>query len=205
MIHPSVVAAFDFDKTLTNRDSLLPFLYEQTGFFRALWKMILLAPLFLKFFFGKLSRQEIKEKILTQFFKGMPIRQLKAICKRYADKKLDVYLNAQAIERLRWHQRQGHRCILVSASIDLYLRPWAERYGFEEIFASTLEVDSKGNVTGKLKGKNCWGVEKTKRLTNYLGPKETYQLYAYGDSLGDQELLALADYPFYKSFKTKIF
>jgi HAD superfamily phosphoserine phosphatase-like hydrolase len=93
----------------------------------------------------------------------------------------------------------------VSASIDLYLRPWAERYGFEEILASTLEVDSKGNVTGKLKGKNCCGVEKTKRLTNYLGPKETYQLYAYGDSLGDQELLALADYPFYRSFKTKIF
>jgi HAD superfamily hydrolase (TIGR01490 family) len=167
--------------------------------------MIQLIPVFFKFFVGLLSRQETKEQILTQFFKGMPIRLLKASCKRYADRKLDFYLNPQAIERLKWHQRQGHRCILVSASIDLYLRPWAERYGFEEVLSSALEITSKGIVTGKLQGKNCWGIEKVKRLTHYLGPKESYQLYAYGDSRGDQELLALADYPFYKSFKSKIF
>ncbi|CUI17878.1 protein involved in cell wall biosynthesis, morphogenesis and cell division [Candidatus Protochlamydia naegleriophila] len=196
----SIVAAFDFDNTLTVRDSLVPFLFEQAGFLKASYYLAALIPDFLQFQCGYLSRQATKEKILTKFFKGVSFCDLQMSAKRYAANQLDSYLNPQAVERLKWHQQQGHRCILVSASIDLYLCPWAERHGFEKTLASTLALDKQERVTGLLKGNNCWGAEKVKRIEDYLGPRESYQLYAYGDSRGDQELLALADYPFYRSF-----
>ncbi len=196
----SIVAAFDFDNTLTVRDSLVPFLFQQTGFFKTSYQLARLVPSFLQFQLGCLSRQETKEKILTQFFKGIPFHDLQASACQYAVNQLDHYLNPVAIERLKWHQQHGHRCILVSASIDLYLHPWAERYGFEKTLASTLALDKQGCVTGLLQGNNCWGAEKVKRIEDYLGPKEAYQLYAYGDSRGDHEMLRLADYPFYRRF-----
>lgn len=197
---PSIVAAFDFDNTLTVRDSLVPFLFKQAGFFKAYYHFARLAPAFLNFQLGYLSRQETKEKILTQFFKGISFHDLQASAKHYATNHLDHHLNPKALARLKWHQQQGHRCILVSASIDLYLSPWAERHGFEKALTSTLALDQQECVTGLLQGNNCWGAEKVKRLEDYLGPRETYRLYAYGDSRGDQEMLALADYPFYRSF-----
>ena len=70
--------------------------------------------------------------------------------------------------------------------------------GFDEVIASELEV-VEGVVTGRLKGLNCWGPEKTRRLKESIG-ETTYTLYAYGNSRGDKELLEMADYPFYKTF-----
>ncbi len=98
--------------------------------------------------------------------------------------------------RLHWHQRQGHRCVLVSASMDIYLKPWAAAAGFDDVVCSTLEFHD-GRVTGRLAGGNCYGDEKARRLAQLLGEQD-YTLYAYGDSRGDKELLAMADYGYYR-------
>ena len=45
----SVVAVFDFDGTLTRRDSLLPFLHRAVGRFRFLWGMLVLTPMLLRY------------------------------------------------------------------------------------------------------------------------------------------------------------
>lgn len=194
------VAAFDFDHTLTDRDSLLAFLFYQAGCWKSSWYLVQLFPYFIQFFLGLIGRQEIKEKILTRFFKGLEGYSLQKWGQAYAEKQLDSYLKPQAIKRLQWHQAQGHECILISAAPDFYLHPWAERHGFKKVLSSHLELDKQGCVTGRLQGVNCWGPEKVRRLLTYLGSKDSYELYAYGDSRGDQELLALADHPFYRCF-----
>ena len=104
------------------------------------------------------------------------------------------------MQRLAWHRQQGHRCVVISASLELYLRPWASTVGFDEVLGSRLEVLDNGRTSGKLLGENCFGPEKMRRLEALLGPREGYTLYAYGDSRGDKELLSAADYAFYKSF-----
>lgn len=197
----SIVAAFDFDNTLTDRDSLLPFLFYIHGIWKTSYHLALLGPDFARFLIGNLSRQAVKEKILSRFIGNCRFADVQALGQRYADQLLDRYLQSDALKRLVWHQSQGHRCLLVSASLDFYLKPWAMRHGFEEVLCSTLEVTPTGYVTGRLVGLNCWGPEKVRRLLAYLGPKENYQLYVYGDSRGDQEILALADYPFYRTFQ----
>lgn len=194
----NIVAAFDFDGTLINRDSLLPFLFYTNGWNKTIIKLVQSSPVLIGFVLGLRSRQEAKECLLTQFFKGMPIGELNNLAETYAAKHLNDYLREGALERIKWHQDQGHRCILVSASIETYLKPWGKANGFSEVIASKLETTEDGIVTGRLKGKNCWGEEKVRRLEQVVGPKKEYILYGYGDSRGDQELLKLADYPFYR-------
>lgn len=199
-LHPSTVAAFDFDNTLTTRDSLVPFLLRLKGFWKTAFFFTLLTPYFVCYLLGLYSRQEIKEQILSRFFKGCSFIELQKWGKSYADEELDSYVRREAMEKMAWHNSQGHRCIIVSASPDFYLLPWALRHGFEAALGSKLETAPDGTVTGKLEGINCWGVEKVRRLTHYLGASGYHTLYVYGDSLGDKELLALADYPFYGRF-----
>lgn len=67
------------------------------------------------------------------------------------------------------------------------------------VLASKLETNQQ-TITGKLQGNNCRGKEKVKRLQEIFGDKNNYFLYAYGDSLGDKELLEYADVSFYKPF-----
>ena len=80
--------------------------------------------------------------------------------------------------------------------MDLYLEPWAKLNHFDDLICSRLEIDGSQKITGKLKGLNCWGPEKSRRLLELLGPKENFVLYAYGNSRGDHEMLELSDYPF---------
>ncbi len=196
------IAAFDFDKTLTDRDSFLPFLFFAAGFYNTIFNLFPLTPVFLAFIFGIYSRQEVKEAILTRFFKGIPIDHLEKLGKRYAEEKLDQFLKPEGMKCFKWHKALGHRCILVSAAPDFYLKYWGAKHGFEACLASELAVSPDGIVTGRLNGLNCRGPEKKRRLLEYLGSIE-YELYAYGDSPGDAELLAMANFPFYRTFGRK--
>ncbi len=196
-----IIAVFDFDHTLTDRDSLVPFLFYIQGFWKTMYHFIALGPAFTKYLMGLLSRQSIKEKILTRFIGNRLFADVQALGETYADQQLDRYLKPEALKRLAWHQAQGHRCLLVSASLEFYLKPWAARHGFEEVIASRLELTPTGYVTGRLIGFNCWGPEKKRRLLAYLDSTKQAQLYVYGDSRGDHEILALADYSFYRKFE----
>lgn len=200
MFNSSTVAVFDFDNTLTDRDSLLPFLFYVQGFWKTIFLLITLIPHFIRYVIGNLPRQQMKEKILRRFIGGKSLVEVKALGQKYVDQQLDRYLKPEALKRLAWHLSQGHRCLLVSASLEFYLIPWAKKHGFENVLASRLEITSDGYVTGNLVGLNCWGPEKERRLLAYFGSLKPDHIYAYGDSRGDQEMLQWAHYPFYRTF-----
>ena len=100
----------------------------------------------------------------------------------------------EILERLRWHRSEGHEIVIVSASLDSYLTPLAPRLGVDHVISTSLEVDQSGLVTGRLAGGNVRGPEKARRLRAWLGDGPL-ELWAYGDSSGDDELLAMADHP----------
>ncbi len=98
------------------------------------------------------------------------------------------------VERMAWHDRQGHRRILVSASLAVYLEPFGRLTGFDHVIATRLEVDGTGRLTGRLHGPNVRAHQKALRLQELLGPSPV-ELWAYGNSAGDREMLAMADHP----------
>lgn len=192
------IAAFDFDGTLTYHDSLLPFLRFIKGDFATLKNIFLEIPLFILYLIGKANRQKVKEALLSRFLKGMSKQEIEIKAQKFAREIIPQKLRPQALERIHWHQKQGHRCILISANLDIYLKPWGQLVKFDRTITSKVAFSKEDFITGKLEGLNCRGEEKVRRLLAEEGPREHYILYAYGDSAGDKELLDIADYPFYQ-------
>lgn len=187
------VAFFDFDGTLTRRDTLLPFLRLISGTPTFAVKMTYLSPV-LAAYATKLMRNDVaKEIVLRHFLRGMQPDALYSYGRKFVDTVLPGLERPEGIERLRWHKAQGHTCVLVSASLDVYLDPWARNAGFDAWITSSLALDEEGRVSGRLEGGNCFGEEKVRRIKAWLYDKNCVALYAYGDSHGDLPMLSLVD------------
>jgi len=193
-----VVAAFDFDGTLTRRDTLLPFLLYMFGATTVMRHTFVLSPTLIGYALGWIRNDVAKERVFARCLAGIKLDTLQQQGERFAMEVLPGLLRKEAMTRLDWHKKQGHRCIVISASLNLYVRPWAIKVGFDDVIASHLEALADGSITGNLSGGNCFGAEKVIRLEALLGPSNEYVLYAYGDSRGDRELLSVADYAYYQ-------
>jgi HAD superfamily hydrolase (TIGR01490 family) len=194
------VAAFDFDGTLTHRDSLIPFLHYAAGSMKFAVKIARLSPLLAGYGLGMIRNDRAKERLLSCFFSSRALTDIEAIGNRFAAQRLPAMVTDEAFARFLWHKSQGHVCVLVSASLIHYLGPWAKTVGFDHVIASSLETDSTNRVSGRLLDGNCYGPEKARRLQAWLnGTNAT--IFAYGDSRGDREMLAMADYPHYRSIQ----
>jgi HAD superfamily hydrolase (TIGR01490 family) len=185
------IAAFDFDGTLTTRDSMFAYIAFVKGKTRLLLGMIWLLPMLIRFKLGIKDRQEAKEQLLYHFFGGMDEKVLRQQAEYFSQQKIPQMLRKEIIDRLTWHQNQGHRCFLVSASLDLWLQPFADTYKLELL--STQAQFSNGKYTRTFRSANCYGPEKVKRIQAALEGQPDYFVYAYGDSNGDREMLAWAD------------
>ena len=104
------------------------------------------------------------------------------------------HLRAQAIDRVDWHRTQGHRLVIVSASLGVYVRPIAERLRFDAVLATELEVDDDGRLTGRLGARTSAAPRRPAASTRGSADMPAY-VWAYGDSSGDRELWARADRP----------
>lgn len=192
------IALFDFDGTLTRRDTLLPFLRHCVGTSRFVGILVAQMPSLLGLVSGLLPNDLVKQRVLGAFFHGWALEELQHLGRSFSAQVLPSLLRPSTMEILRWHLAQGHRCFLVSASLDVYLEPWAEQEGFAGLLCSRLEVSGSGCVSGRLRGRNVFGLEKVERLAHALGDDLDAIEYAYGDSRGDFEMLALARHAWYR-------
>jgi phosphatidylglycerophosphatase C len=200
-VNKQIVAAFDFDGTLTYHDTYLPFLCYSEGYLKTALGIGFSLPVLATCYCHTHYRQIAKEAILKNVLGGVPMDAARRYGEQFALGPLQTKIRPEAVKKLKWHQEQGHRCVLISANLDIYLEPWALNAGFHDLICSRIEADRHGKLTGKLIGLNCWGPEKTRRLNLLLGSKENFMLYAYGDSKGDLPLLNLADHPYYRRFE----
>jgi phosphatidylglycerophosphatase C len=185
------VAAFDFDGTLVPGDSLWPYLRRLAGRRVALGTARALPGMVVAYRRG--GRDAAKAVLLRRVLGGVDAARGQRVGAAYG-RDLAARVTPAMAERLHWHQRQGHRLVLVSASLTVYLEPFAAAAGFDDVIATRLEVGAAGTLTGRLVGANVRGEEKATRLRALLGAGPV-ELWAYGDSAGDRELLAMADHP----------
>jgi phosphatidylglycerophosphatase C len=190
------VAAFDFDGTMIRGDSFMPFLVRAVG--PGKFGQIVIRSSASTAQAYRLGRRDASKAVLVRrLLRGYPADRLDDLGRRYAV-LLSQRIRPQMAERVAWHQQRGHRLVIVSASLDVYLAPTGKALGFDQVLATELEVGSDGRLTGRLLGPNVRGVEKSARLREWLAQELAgvpYQLWAYGDSAGDRELLAMADHP----------
>jgi HAD superfamily hydrolase (TIGR01490 family) len=193
-----VVAAFDFDVTMTTRDTFVPFLERAFGRNRVRAAFLRLSSDALKVALGLSSRDRFKEKLVEALFRGESVEALHEVGRAHAE-VIETLVRPAALRRIAWHRERGDRTVMVSASLDLYLSPVASKLGFDDLLCTRLG-ESQQVFDGSLAGANCRGPEKQKRLESLLGDLSRVELYAYGDSAGDREMLAAADHPYYRAF-----
>jgi phosphatidylglycerophosphatase C len=189
-----VVAAFDVDGTLTTRDCVRPFLERVAGRRRMVTSMIR-RPLATVNAAVRRDRDRFKEIIVGGSLRGKAIADVETIGEQFAQFVLVNWLRPDTLRRLRWHQQAGHITVIVSASLAVYLRPLAMRLGIDDVLCtdSTRSGDRYGD---RLNGPNCRAAEKRRRLDVWLEERRWVhaEVWAYGDSVGDRELLARADH-----------
>jgi phosphatidylglycerophosphatase C len=188
------VAAFDFDGTLSRADTFIPFLARSCGWRRLVWAATATAAVS-----RTLDRDRLKVGMVGHLFRGWSADDLDAHGKDYAA-SLQAVLRPEMVERVQWHQAEGHAVVVVSAGLGAYLRPLADALGLDDVLAVELLADAGGRCTGMVDGGvNNRGPAKAARLQAWIetrfGSGAAVELWAYGDSSGDEELLALADHP----------
>ncbi|MGI6242428.1 MAG: HAD family hydrolase [Prevotella sp.] len=204
------VYVFDFDGTLTTRDTLLEFIKYGKGRQAFLLGFLLYAPLLVLMKLGLYPNGKAKQRIFAHFFKGMSVDDFNTLCQRFADDNRSRLLRPKGEETLRQALKNGAMVLIVSASIDHWVKPFFSCYEMRSmpsaehgihILGTQLET-SNGKLTGRFSTSNCYGREKVRRIENALpGSREEYEIIAFGDSRGDKEMLDFADKGYYKPFR----
>lgn len=191
------VYAFDFDGTLTNRDSLLAFIRYAKGTTAFCLGFLLHAPWLVLMLLGLYPNWKAKQRVFSYFFRGMPLEAFDALCQAFAkdNRHLLRPLASQTIEKVRSEEAE---VVIVSASIDNWVQPF---FPDVKVIGTQVEVIN-GRLTGRFLTKNCYGQEKVNRLLSLYPHRQDYCLVAYGDSRGDKELLSFADESHFKPFRT---
>lgn len=186
------VAAFDFDGTLTRKDTLLEFIKFACGRGRFYGGFLLYSPMLVAYKLGLYPNWKAKQRLFSHFFGGMPYKEFARLGEEFSA-EIDRMVRAETLETLKRHVAEGAKVYVVSASIEEWVRPWCVRQGVEKVLATKIEVTKEGRVSGRFLTPNCYGAEKVRRLQAAEPHRAAYYLYAYGDSRGDKELLDYAD------------
>ncbi|MBQ6200004.1 MAG: haloacid dehalogenase-like hydrolase [Prevotella sp.] len=180
--------AFDFDGTLTTRDTLIAFIRYACGTPRFLLGFLLHAPLLVLMKLRLYSNGKAKQRLFSWFFRGMPIETFDALCQSFASTHRHL-LRPETVRLLQQALSEGSEVLVVSASIDNWVQTF---FPAVTVLGTQIEVID-GRLSGRFLTPNCYGQEKVRRILALHPDRSAYRLTAYGDSRGDRELLAFAD------------
>jgi len=197
---PVQLIAFDFDGTITTKDTFALFLRYYAGTPRWALKIITLLPSFAAYGLRIIDRSAVKRHVVRRFFKGRSEAQMLARAADFARDVIPGLIRPEAIAEVKAKLARGEAVSLVSASINPYLDVWAESVGVPKVIATRLQSES-GVLTGELDGVNCWGEGKLSAIKAEMGRKKYEIAEAYGDSEGDKPMLIAARVSFYRPFR----
>ena len=189
------LALFDFDGTVTFRDSFAGFIRYAVGHRRFYLGIASLIPVFGGFLLGLIPAWRAKELMSIFFFNGLDACKFEELASKYSREELPKIVRKIAQERIEWHKQQGDTVVIVSASMDIWLKDWCKAQQ-ADLIATMLEVKD-GRISGKFLTKICNGREKVRRIEERYNLSDFDCIYAYGDRPGDRPMLAIANKRYY--------
>jgi phosphatidylglycerophosphatase C len=195
------VVAFDFDGTLTVRDSFTAFLKWRAGPLRFRLGLLRLTPSLIAYLFHR-DRGRIKAQAVAEFLKGVPRETLEAEARAFAEAFSRRLLRPDAVAAWKRWRAQRVTLVIVTASPTAIVGPFARGLGADLLIGTELAYDEYGKVAGAFTTPNCRGPEKVVRLKNAFGPDVRVKA-AYGDTGGDREMLAMSELPGFRVFTAK--
>nr|WP_280921053.1 HAD family hydrolase [Frateuria flava] len=190
------MALFDFDGTITTRETMAAFMYRAVPARRQAWGRLLLAPWVAGYKCGVVPGVSVRAAVVRVGFAGVALASVQAHGVAFADEALPPLLRPEVMARIRWHQQQGDTVAVVSGGLDVYLAPWCRLHGLALVCSALEHRD--GRLTGRYQGAQCVGGEKARRVRATYDLAHYGRIYAYGDTHEDLALLDLAHHRFYR-------
>lgn len=196
------IAVFDFDGTITRKDTLIEFIRFAKGSMALYWGLLLYLPWLVLMKLHLYDNGKAKERVFSWFFKGLSLAEFNQMGKQFYETQAEKLLHTDAVKAINKHMQNGDIVVILSASIENWVQPFASAVQAEGLISTQAEAQSD-KLTGRFATKNCYGQEKVNRLKTWLDAnvKEQSYVIAYGDSRGDKELLEFANEKHYKQFK----
>ena len=164
------IHAFDFDGTLTTRDTLLLFIRHARGWWALFGGLLLFSPLLVLMKLHLADNGRTKERLFRHYFRGMLERDFDALCQSFARSHTHV-LRTAGLRTVQQALDRGDRVVILSASIDRWveacLRPFLVSSSQFQVLGTEIEVVD-GRLTGRFATPNCYGPEKVRRLKEFL-------------------------------------
>ena len=193
------IAFFDFDGTITTKDTLLEFIKFSNGRLRFYIGFAINSPWLIAFKLKLIPNQTAKERILSWFFRGSDLAAFQKKCDQFASGILPGLIRPKALEEIELLRQKNATIVIVSASPENWIRPWTGSISVKLI--ATRLTTKEDILTGRILDRNCHGAEKVRRINEEYQLKDYTSIYAYGDSSGDRPMLELAHSAFYKPFR----
>jgi len=190
------IAAFDFDGTLTTKDTFVEFIRFTKGTKALIFGFLRYAPLLALMILRLYPNYMAKQKVFSYFFRGMELQEFNQHCEAFAA-QCSYLMRHEGMQAVKQAKSDGVETVIVSASISNWVEPCVKADAY---LCTEVEVQD-GRLTGHFLTKNCYGQEKVRRLLEKYPHREGYHLTAYGDSQGDKALLSFADESYYKPFR----
>jgi HAD superfamily phosphoserine phosphatase-like hydrolase len=188
----------DFDGTLTKGDTLLHFLWFALSPSARL-KVTLLAPIRFTglLFTGSWSNDRAKEQLLSLCFKGKTRVELEKSGEAFCQEVLPGLIRSSLLETLLKARGRQERVVIVSASLDIWIKPFCQQEGFEwlctELEYKKIGAHGAPQFSGYFGLPNCNRAEKARRIQMAYSLSDFRHIIAYGNSKGDYDMYALAN------------
>lgn len=181
---------FDFDGTLTYKDTMFLYLkfYDATQFRLQFLKHV---PLFILLKLKLASAEKVKRSFISSILKGQSRSKIEKKSQEFFNEYYPEIFRENALEFIKNIDRQNTDSYIVSASLDIWVKPFAEHFKMN-LLATRAEFQND-IFTGKFIGKNCNKAEKVARIKEAIAGKKYDKTIAFGDTSGDKEMLAWAN------------
>jgi phosphatidylglycerophosphatase C len=198
---PVPVVAFDFDGTLTYRDSFTAFLTYACGTARVAAAFAMQPGLGLDYLRTR-DRGVLKARLLHHLMGDIRQEDLETRMRAFVTKTGMALFRPDALAVWRGYESRGAQRVIVTASPDLLVRGFGSLIGADRVIGTRLGFSDAGRLLPDLNGENCRCAEKVRRLRETFGENLHLQA-AYGDTAGDKDMLAAADQGYYRVFTQK--
>lgn len=188
---------FDFDGTLTHKDTM--FLY--LGFFnRKKFRIQFLKfiPLFILVKLKLAEAEGIKKNFIASILKGQTKKKLEDKAQLFFETTYPEIIRKTALEFIMQIDKETTESFLVTASLDIWVKPFAKQLGMKLL--ATEALFENDIFTGDFKTPNCNGLEKLVRIKNEIADGKFDKKVAFGDTEGDRPMLNFADESYYRFF-----
>ncbi len=197
------IAFFDFDGTITTKDTLLEFIKFSKGTGSFYLGFALNSPWLVAYRLKLIPNQKAKERILTWFFRNTTLPDFQRSCDEFAQNRIPGLIRPKALHEIQLLKEKGFSVVIVSASPQNWLQKWTAGLDLP-LIATRLEIKQlkeTSRLTGKIQGINCHGQEKVRRIKEEYALSDFDDIHAYGDTSGDKPMLGLANHSFFKPFR----